>query len=262
MAVTHYPAAGDSVVRASRSVTGGLEILSGGNRTSLPIAAGSSGIPFVMPSRGTINNTAGSVTVATAFDYVIGPSYTYFPAAALHAASPAGWYYTLWTAATIGTVYADTYQNGIPTIPASPTALVTVAGAYTQAINFDVTGPNYVIPGGTMGVNGYIEWGRTINNNNSAGAKVYNVYLGGSLAQGTSQTTNPKHGALGTIKNRGRVTAQISTSGAAGDPGNASSLPKLTIDTAQNQVISMSLRLAVATDFAMIESHHVRVWNA
>ena len=231
----------------------------GGSQVASQSIAFASGIPFVMPASGTINNTTGSVTVGTAFDYVIGPSYTYFPANALFASSPAGWYYTNWTAATIGTIYADVYLNGVPKIPASPTPLTTVAGAYTQVTGFDAIGPNYVVPGGFLGANGFIEWNRFANNNNSAGTKIYNSYFAGTFFQGVTQTTNPKEAGQGTLKNRGRQTAQIGANASHGDSNNVSAFTKLSIDTTQNQIFGMSAQLAAATDYAIIESHFVRI---
>lgn len=226
---------------------------------SQPSLSTASGVPFVMPASGTVNNTSGNITTGTAFDYVIGPSYTFFPLGALYTNSPAGWYYMVWTAATVGTVYADTYTAGTPAIPEVPTPLVTVAGAYTQSTGFDVFGPTYSIPPQYMGKNGFIEWNRVINNNNSAGSKGYNTYFGGQFAQGSSQTNNPKAAAQGTIKNRGRTNAQISANAAFGDSGNASTLPKLTVNTQLVSTLSFALQVAVATDYAIIESHLVRV---
>ena len=49
-----------------------------------------SGIPFVVPSSGNITSASGNVTVTSAFNYIIGPSYTFFPQGALFAKSPAG----------------------------------------------------------------------------------------------------------------------------------------------------------------------------
>lgn len=218
-----------------------------------------SGLPFVVPSSGTINNTSGSITATTAFDYIIGPSYSYFPIGALFASSPAGWYYTVWTAASIGTVYADVYYNGNAHIPAKPTALTTVSGAYTQVTGFDIVGPNFVVPGGMMGVNGCVEWWRSINNNSSANAKTYNTYFGGTLIQGVNQTTNPKEAGYGSMQNRGRLTAQISANTAHGDNGNASTIIKPTINTADNQLFSFAVQVANAADYAIIESHKIRV---
>jgi hypothetical protein len=219
-----------------------------------------SALPFVMPSSGTVNNTSGAITVTTGLDYVPGPSYTYFPTGALFAASPAGWYYTVWSAATLAVVYANTYSNGNAQIPSSPTPLVTVAGAYTQVTGFDVIGPNFIISAGAMGPNGSVEWHRAVNNNNSAGTKTYNTYLGATSFQGLSQTTNPREGGMGVIRNRGTASKQAAANAAHGDSNNASSISKLTIDTTQAQVFGFSIQLAVATDYAMIESHGIKIY--
>lgn len=221
-----------------------------------------SALPFVMPSSGTINNTSGSVTATTTFDYTIGPSYTYFPVGALFASSPAGWYYTNWSVGDnkTGTVYANTYANGNAQIPANPTPLTAVAGAYTQVTGFDVIGPSFIVPGNVLGPNGSIEWHRAVNNNNSANNKVYNTYLGASNFQGLTQTTNPKEGGMGVIRNRGHVARQAAANAAHGDNNNASGITKLTIDTTQAQVFGFALQLTNASDFAMIESHGIKIY--
>ena len=248
----------DSVPEGAEISVNNVLYKSNGNCWSAS-SMGGSGLPFVVPSSGTINNTSGSVTATTAFDYIIGPSYSYFPSGALFAASPAGWYYTVWTAASIGTVYADVYYNGNAHIPTKPTTLTTVAGAYTQVVGFDIVGPNFVVPGGMMSVNGVVEWWRAINNNNSANTKTYNTYFGGTLIQGVGQTNNPKEAGYGSIQNRGRLTAQVSANTAHGDNGNASAIIKPTINTADNQLFSFSVQLANASDYAIIESHKIRI---
>ena len=219
-----------------------------------------SALPFVMPASGNITSTSGAITTGTGFDYVIGPSYSYFPTGALYAASPAGWYYTVWSAATLGTVYANTYLNGNAQIPASPTPLTTVVAAYTQATGFDVIGPAFIVPANAMGPNGCIEWHRVVNNNTSAGAKTYNTFLGATNFQGFAQTTNPKEGGMGVIRNRGHVARQAAANAAHGDNNNASGITKLTIDTTAAQVFGFGIQLATATDYAMIESHGIKVF--
>lgn len=217
-----------------------------------------SGIPFILPSSGTVNNTVGNITVSTGLDYVVGPSYVFFPLGALYTNSPSGWYYTNWTAATLCVVYADMYVSGIPAIPSNPTPLTTVAGAYTQSTGFDIFGPSYAIPGKFLGPNGFIEWNRVINNPNSANNKIYNLYFGGVTFQGQTQTTNPKAAGQGTIKNRGRAGAQIAANASYGDSANASTLPKLSINTDSTQVFAFAVQIANAGDYAIIESHFLR----
>jgi hypothetical protein len=244
----------DPNITPSGSVSSGVS-----EADEVELLSWSSGIPFVMPSNYTINNTAGAITVTTGFDYVIGPSYAFFPALKLNATSPAGWYYTVWTAATLATVYADNYMNGVPEIPASPTALVTVAGSYTQVTGYDVPGPCVIIPAAALGVNGTIEWQRACYSNNSAGTKTFNTYLAGILEQGLSQTTNPKEAGMGTIKNRGKYTSQIAAQASHGDNANVSSFTKSFIDTEKSQIFNFTMQLNTATDFAVMESWLVRV---
>lgn len=254
---------GDLGNRALVKTTGMVYYLFNNNPTqwileTSPRITFGSGIPFIVPSSGTVSNTAGNIAVTTGLDYVAGPSYTFFPAGALYASSPSGWYYTNWTAATLAVVYADMYISGIPQIPANPTPLTTVAGSYTQTTGVDIFGPSYAIPGGFLGDNGFIEWNRVVNNIGSGNNKIYNMYFGGVLFQGSNQTTNPKAAGQGTLKNRGRQNSQIGVSAAYGDSGNASSLPKLTINTANAQVVAFAINIATATDYAIIESHFVR----
>jgi len=239
--------------------TDGVVSGNGNTLTSMSGYAWSSGIPFVMPSSGNVTSTSGAITATTGFDRVIGSSYTFFPAAALFGGSPAGWYYTVWSAATLATVYANTYSNGVPTIPASPTPLTTVVGAYTQTTGADVLAQNVVIPGGSLGNNGMLEWRRVINNNNSAGNKTYNTYYGGSTFQGAVQTTNPKEAGAGSLICCGTPTAQVSGNAQHGDSGNAGTVNRLTINSAVNQVAAMAVQLATATDYAIIESFSFRV---
>ena len=218
-----------------------------------------SAIPFLMPSSGTFGNN-GAVSGLTSMNRTIPACYAYFPADAVYAGSLAAWYYTVMSGTTLGTVYADTYTNGTPAIPASPTALVcTGPGAYTQSTGVDIPGPAVTVPANFLGINGELQWERAINNNNSAGVKSYNTYFGGSVVQGSTQTTNPYEGGFGTVKNAGIATRQTSVNGQHGDVGNAGVLNYTTIDTTSDQVLSMTLKLATATDYAIIESFAMRL---
>lgn len=220
--------------------------------------SGGSGIPFVLVASGNITNTSGSVTTGTAFDYVLGPSYTFFPLGALRPGSPSGWYYTNWTSTSGGIVYADTYLSGVPEIPPNPTPLLTAVAAYTQTTGLDVYGPSYEIYPGLLGPNGFIEWNRVMNNSTNANSKSYTMYFGGVNFQGFAQTSNRYAAGQGTIKNRGRENAQVAASAAYGDNGTASSITKLSINTENIQILSFGLQIAVATDYAIIESHFMR----
>lgn len=220
----------------------------------VPMILAQSGIPFVMPSSGSVASN-GNLSGLTAFNTVYGWCYCYFPAGAVFSGSAGGWYLTNLTGATVGTIYADTYSSGQPTIPDSPTPIIAAGpGAYTQATGADVPGPSCIVPAGALGPNGALYWERATNNNNSAGSKNYNTYLGATVLSGATHTTNPYHGALGTLKNRGSAQRQFCLNSQNGDPGNAGGMKYLTLDTNQAQVFAHSIRINTATDFAVIES--------
>lgn len=216
-------------------------------------------IPFVRPSSGSMAAN-GAVTATTAMNRTIGASYSYFPSGAVFSGSAAGWYYTVWSSTTVGTVYNNVYSSGQPTIPASLTAVSAAGpGAYTQSTSSDLTGPNVTVPAGAMGVNGSVWWERADNNNNSAGTKTYNTFFGASSANGNSQTTNPYHGACGSIKNAGAASKQTCVNGAHGDPGNAGGFNYLTIDTSAAVIVSFAMNCNTATDYSIIESYLIQL---
>lgn len=218
-----------------------------------------SGIPFVVPSSGNITSTSGDVTVTSAFNYVMGPSFTFFPQGALFVKSPAGWYYTVWSSTTAGKVYDDVYYIDVPQIPTNPTSLTTVAGAYTQAKDYYAIGPSYIIPAGFMGNNGAIVWNRQVGCKNSATSKTFSGFFGMETFQSTGITTNSASGQAGSLINRGAATRQCAANANFGDSGLAGSLNRLVVDTDQNQIFSLQVKLVDVTDFAIIEAHSITI---
>jgi hypothetical protein len=212
-----------------------------------------SGIPFILPSSGNIASN-GNLSSLTGLPAAMGWSYLYFPAGAVYAGSAAGWYLCNMTGATFGTIYNNTYLSGQPSLPASPTPIVAAGpGAYTQTTGIDIPGPQAVVEAGAMGPNGAIQWERVTYTPNNANNKVINTYLGATVMCGHTATTITATGAAGTIKNRGDAAKNTSISTTYGD-ANAGSIKRTTVDTAQAQIVSHALQLAVATDYAIIES--------
>lgn len=225
-----------------------------GTGYGIPQVLAQSGIAFVLPSSGSVAAN-GNLSGLTAFNTSYGWCYCYFPAGAVFAGSVAGWYLTNLTGATVGTIYNNTYTSGQPRIPAIPTPIVAAGpGAYTQTTAIDIPGPSAIVPAGAMGANGALYWERATNNNNTAGTKSYATFFGALSISAASQTTNPYAGAIGTIKNRGSASAQHALNSQNGDAGSAGGMKYLTIDTTQPQVISHTLKLAVATDYCVIET--------
>ena len=219
----------------------------------LPLAQ--SAIPFIMTSSGNFGSF-GVLSGITAMNTTHTAAYCYFPANVINNIStPAGWYWTVFRSATVADVYQERYLTGTPQIPATQTPFAgSGPGAWTQTTGLDIIGPNVVVPANSMGPNGSIVWERGITVLNSAGAKTLNTYFGSSVVQGASLTTTPYNGGIGTIKNRGIATKQYAVNGANGDVGNAGGVKYLAIDTTQDQVAAQAIKLAVATDYAVIES--------
>jgi hypothetical protein len=91
-----------------------------------------SNIPLIIAPTGSMGNN-GALTSGTVNPLIYLKTYTWFPTGAIFTASPAGWYWTVWTTTTAATVYQETW-NGTsePQAVASPTLWSkTGPGAFT-----------------------------------------------------------------------------------------------------------------------------------
>jgi hypothetical protein len=103
--------------------------------------------------------SAGSNNYTVPLPRVVGNSYSYFPAGAISSGSVAGWYWTNWSAATVGQAYNNIYSSGQPAIVASPTAFSTTGpGAFTATSSTYLNSVTYSLPGNSMGKYGYINY--------------------------------------------------------------------------------------------------------
>lgn len=217
-----------------------------------------SGIPFILPSSGTMGNN-GAVTLTTALGTTYANAYMYMPAGAIASGSAAGWYFCQMSSPTLGTLFNNVYTIGTPTIPASPTAFVTTGpGAYTQTTATDIPAIVIAVAGNTMGVNGAVEVWMLGANNNSAGIKKAPFYFGGTAAGGYSQTTSTFAGFIHSVTNRGVAGAQVTINSVAGDPTSGSAV-YLTKDTTATQNAEVRANIAVATDYMVIERVSVKL---
>lgn len=221
------------------------------------IALNQSALPMVLQSSGTINNTTGGFTLSTALPQVLsGGCYMYFPTGALYTSSPFGLYYCVMSSTTVGVVYANTYNGGLPVIPASPTALTTVAGAYTQTTG-NVTLCNTTMPANIMGPNGKVKfdplnWAFPANTNSkSIGIYVgsYAVWNRARNSASIAQECIPMSFENKGVTNRNLVK-ETNASG-YGTAISAYSLVDSTVDTTTSLVISSQAQLAVATDYVI-----------
>jgi len=209
-----------------------------------PVTVLLSGIAFIVFSSWTFSAN-GALSTALALPYAFPAAYCYFPANAIGANVPAGWYYTTFSGVSAGTVYNNTYSSGIPSIPATPIAFTTTAGTVNVQTNTVIQAQNAVLPGGSLGRNGRLRAYALFQSNNSAASKVATLSMGGGqITTFTLSSSNVMSEAAHTTQNTGVQNAQISraaTYNSLSSPPNWS-----TIDTAADQVLAINLTLATA----------------
>lgn len=184
------------------------------------------------------------------------PMYTYFPAGAVFPASPAGWYYTVMSDNTTGTIFADTYSGpGVSTIPASPTPLVTTGpGAFTQTTGSAITTASAILPGGLLGPNGALRYESCVFANQfGTGTRSLQTAFGGALSGtgvllGTGGVTFARQDQ--TYANMGAVNRQlVHHPAASANSGTGNNPTQTNVNTAVDQLVANQLQLAVATDY-------------
>lgn len=217
------------------------------------------GIPFAIPSSGTIGNN-GAITLGTAFLTTHPSIYLYLPAGAIVTGSAAGWYYAVMSSATAGVVYNNVYTTGQPTIPASPAAFATTGpGAYAGVTGY-INGPTATVPAGLLGVNGQVEWNLVGYQNSSAGSKQVSPNLGGSFISGyvaAASSAAPNSGRWLAV-NCGVQNRQSFHDSYVGQPGYATGgYGTASIDTSINQIAAITLQHAVATDWVMLLNYGI-----
>lgn len=230
--------------------------------TALPaqvsLTLGQSHIPFVLVSSGVMGNN-GAFSAVTAVATAYPNSYVWFPAGAIAASgtgSAAGWYYTVWSSTTAGTAFNDLYTSGTPTIPGSPTAFSTTAGALVQTTGSNIAGYTLAIAGNTIGVNGTVQITGVRSHNNSAGAKTLTTNYGSYAFSTFAPTTTLSVPIFGGFSNRlvANVQVPLTSPNANAGAASASGLVYGAIDSTSSQNLVMNLQLATATDTMTLEN--------
>lgn len=194
---------------------------------------------------------AGKVTFGTSLVRTGGISgYFYYGANTLDTTHDAGFYWTIMTDGTSGTVYADEYTPGTdPVRPATPTAfpgtVVGGAGVITVVTAYSVT-----IPAGLMADNAQITYATQLENNNNADDKTAIVNLGATALATTGAVTTVTSTAVS-----GRVW-NASTGAQYTETGTAA------IDTTADTTFNITLDLEVATSWALLPFVEVRLLSA
>jgi hypothetical protein len=232
-------------------ITGLGNIYSDGVKWTLGVAnILSGGIPLMIPPSASFAAN-GALTVSSIVTYSVG-QYMYYPANAIAAGVAAGFYYTVMSSNTAGTVYNNKYTIGTPKIPDSLTDFSTVGpGAYTQTTGADIPCQNFVIPGGLLGKYGAIKWRTFFTWSNSGNNKILKVLFGAGTAFSITVTTSSNLDVEKFIVNAGAVNSQFTHNISGIGAPTSAGLTQLTVDTSADVTLSTSLQLATATDYIM-----------
>lgn len=264
-----YAAAFQSSTELDISVNGGTSINAAvtstgikANGSYVPTTICQTAIPVGIPSSGTIGNN-GALSAITALPTTFAHIYLYFPADAISAGSAAGFYYTIMSSTTAGTIYNNTYTSGVPTIPGSPTAFSTTGpGAYTQTTATTLSLASCTIPANAMGPNGSISIDPLWSISGSTNARTPGVYFDGTLAVGypaNATSANIAITQLATIFNRGVTNSQLGKHFSNGVNSSPVFPIYTSIDTTQAKAITLTGAIAVATDFIILEGYSLVV---
>ena len=210
---------------------------------------GQSNIPFVMCSSGTMGNN-GALSAITALPTTYPSAYTYFPVNQIAAGVAAGWYYTVYSSTTAGTVYNNTYTSGTPVIPSSPTPFVTTGpGAFTQTTGADIQA--FAVASLTLGLNDYIQTSSVFSVSNSANNKITRTRFGSQVLSTGNMLNILSSKIEGITANRGTTSVQFNS---RLDSTNSSNNNWTTYDTTTAQTYNITVNMATATDYIVIET--------
>jgi hypothetical protein len=220
-------------------------------------------VPVGIAPTGTMANN-GAVTLGTALDIIYSTGlYLYYPASAIVSGSAAGYYWTVMSSTTVGTVYNNTYATGTqPTVPASPTAFSTTGpGAFT-GVTTSQDALSATVPGNLLGTNGQLRIHYTEAHNNTAGTKTVVVQYGGTSFFTGTETATTTGNEMFRISNRGVANAQVQAAGSAATIFGVTSTTQGTgsVDSTQSQTVVHQLRHSgAATDWTILQDVLIEV---
>ena len=213
-----------------------------------------SSLPVGIPPSGTIAAN-GALTLGTALDNVYPSIYMWFPVGAW-TGSTAGMYYVSMSSTTVGQVYTNQYLGGVPTIPASPTAVSTGAGAYTQTTGAYLTVLSYAMPANVMGASGNLCGKFLASATNNGNLKIVAPISGFSTQNGNVQLTGfASRQGSSSVSNTGTQNKQVMQN--TTDNTSSSGLIFLTINTANPVNVTPQFYIATATDWAILQQYQV-----
>ncbi len=210
---------------------------------------------FIAPTfTGTTN---GAVTLGTAMNIRTPKCFMYFAANSLVASHPAGFYYVEMSSTTAAVVYNNTYTPAAGVEPVEPSSKTIFSGAVPggTGVTSEVTAYIVNVFGGEMGKWGVLDTFILPTWSSTAGAKTYKIKLGSTVFGGSVGTNSYGTKANNRIQNKGAEDVNIGENNLF-VPSNFGTLG--TVNTSVDTTLSVTMQLAVATDFCGIAQCSVR----
>lgn len=215
------------------------------------LAGGNSGCPQFLQSSGTMGAN-GALSGIGSLQSTFGSCYLYFPTGAVYAGSLAGWYYTVMSGTTAGTVYNNRYITGDPTVPPILVPVVDAGpGAYVQTTATDITVRSIVIPGGYLGRTGSCRITMFWGCQNTANVKTAKVNLGATQIHGVALTATYGSTHVRQFWSNGSVSQQTTPPVTQAGTGNFTSANVVTtaVNTAADATLSIIANMASAAEY-------------
>jgi hypothetical protein len=224
------------------------------NGYSRPFTLVSCGIPFVIPSSGTMGNN-GALSAIAAVRAAYTSAYVYMEANVIASGVPAGWYYAVFSSTSAATLYNNVYATVVPSVPASPTAFVTTGvGAYTRTATISALAIQVTILANTLGVSGFIDVSATTSQTNNGNGKSIGIGMDGNNII-TSQIFSVANVVLtGKIAACGVTNKQVGSAISSAGAGYISEAINRTYDMTTNRTFNTIMTTFAATDTIVQES--------
>lgn len=214
-------------------------------------------VPIALAPSGTVNAN-GAVVLGTALRQTYSSGiWLYFPANAVASGSSAGFFWTVMSDTTNGTIYNSTYTvTSICQVGSTSTAISDAGpGAYT-GVTSATTMVSVSAPGGFIGKNGYMSIVMMVTTTNNANAKTIAWTYGGSTIYSASHAslvgsrTHIYMMAAGNTSNEIAGSNAVGGIAGAGGPNNY-----IAVDSTSSQTVAMSITRATATDLFNLDGY-------
>jgi hypothetical protein len=229
-----------------------------------------SAIPFVLAGDGSFGAN-GAFTLTNPLNAVYSTAYMYFPANAIGAGIPAGWYYCEMDHPNSGHCYNNLYGGGIPILYYGlPTRLpfTTTGAAYTQTVNTPIPAMYYTAKANTVSNRAAYRTTLWVATSADTNTKQWQVTYGGVPVGMGALTTAAQFGQRGTVMLTPQSDLQFSqiSNYASNDSGfnnGFTASPIIaSVNSQADQPLAVTLSISNGASYMVLDFMSVEFMNA